>query len=259
MKRIFTSLALLLCIVVHAQETEAEKPEKGIKFGVKGGLSLPSLSDNSDNIYAKDFKSYASYETGIFVDYGLNEKLSLQLELNYTVKGGERNGLQPVPADQMPPGLAPPGTVFYADFDNRTALEYLEVPILAKMTFGSNWRFFGNVGPYFGFLIGAEQETSGSSRLYADEDGDMPIPLPPEYGGNNPLPFDAKTDIKDNIKNFNFGAIAGVGVSKSISKHSEFLFEVRGTYGFIKIQENSDFGESRIGSVLFSLGYAYKL
>ena len=259
MKRVLTSIALILCIIGHAQDVEEQQSNKAIKFGIKGGLSLPSLSDNSDNIYAKDFKSYVSYETGAFVEYGLNEKFSLQLELNYTVKGGERDGLQPIPADRLPAGVVPQGTVLYANYENKSALEYLEIPILAKFGYGNDWRFFGNAGPYFGFLVGATQKTEGSSRLYADEAGTMPVPLPPELGGDNPLPFGAETDIKDNIKNFNVGAIAGIGVSKSLGDHSELFFEVRGTYGFIKIQENSQFGESRIGSVLFSLGYAYKL
>lgn len=252
-------MALVLCALVYAQEADDKTTDIDISLGVKGGLSLPSLSDNSDNIYARDFKSYVSYEAGIFAEFGLMENISLQTEFNYTVKGGERNGFQPVPATNLPPGVVPQGVVLYAEYDNKSALQYLEIPILAKYTFGEEWRFFANAGPYFGILIGAEQRTGGLSRLYADPTGIVPIDLPPEFGGQNPLPFDAETDIKDDIKNFNIGAIFGVGVSRNVSDKSSLFFEVRGSYGFIKIQENSQFGESRIGSVLFSLGYAYKL
>ncbi|MFD2823764.1 porin family protein [Lacinutrix iliipiscaria] len=255
---------MLFCIALNAQESVEEEVVEAyknpIKIGLKGGLSLPSLSDNSDNIYTQDFKSYVSFETGLFAEYGFSDLLSLQVELNYTVKGGERTGSQPIPAaqleGQLPPDIAlPSGTVLYAEFNNKSALEYIEIPILAKFTFGEDWKFFGNIGPYAGFLVGATQKTSGTSNISADIPGVgfLPNLLPDEVS------FNAETDVSDSIKNFNFGGIAGIGVIKTVSSHSEILFEVRGTYGFIPVQEDETFGESRIGSVVFSLGYAYKL
>ena len=250
-------LFLLSCFVLYGQESEDQPAfNNPIKMGVKGGLSLPSLSDNSDNIYARDFESYLSFETGVFLEYGLNGKFSLQLEVNYTVKGGERKGFQPLPAARVPSDVTlPPGTVLYADFENKSALEYLEIPILVKYTIGENWKFFGNAGPYAGFLLGATQKTSGSSGISADIPGVADIlPVLPD-----PVSFDAETDVKDNIENFNMGIIGGIGVIKPIGKHSEVSFEVRGTYGFIPLQKDDTFGESRIGSVVFLLGYAYTL
>ncbi len=55
------------------------------------------------------------------------------------------------------------------------------------------------------------------------------------------------------------GIIAGIGITKDLGSKSQLLFEVRGTYGFIPVQENSIFGKSNIGSVVFALGYAHKL
>jgi hypothetical protein len=252
----------LFCAILFAQEEQVEVEESStMKIGVKGGLSLSSLSDNSTNIYSQGFKSLASYEVGIFAEFGLNDTFGLQVELNYSIKGGERKGLQPIPLNSLPVTLTsqiPAGLVPYGDFENISVLKYLEVPILAKLNFGStDWRFFANAGPYFGILVGAEQQTSGASQIYADPFGTQPIPLPGV--GTTPIPFTAKTDVKDNIKDFNVGIIAGVGVTKDIGPKSQILFEVRGTYGFIAVQENSTFGDSNIGSVLFSLGYAHKL
>lgn len=258
MKRIFTSILLLFSIVLFSQEDVAEREDiaNPIKIGVKGGISLPKLTADTDNIYSRDFKSFTAFEAGVFANYGFSELLSLQVELNYTIKGGERKGNQPVPAAQLPASIMlPPGSVVYADFENKSVLEYIEIPVLAKFTFGDDWKFFGNIGPYAGFLIGATQKTSGSSDLIADIPGvgDTPVFLP------EPVSFDAETDVKDDIKNFNFGGIVGVGVIKNLGANSEVFFEARGTYGFIAIQEDETFGKSKIGSFVFSLGYAYKL
>lgn len=255
---------MLFCFILNAQEEAVEvvdqETSNPIKIGLKGGLSLPSLSDNSNNIYTEGFKSYVSFETGIFAEYGFSDLLSLQVEINYTIKGGKRSGLQPIPEAQLegqlpPDAPIPAGTVLYADFENKSALEYIEVPILAKFTFGTDWKFFGNFGPYAGFLIGATQKTSGNSAIYADIPGVQNIAVVLE----EPVSFTAETDVSDSIKNFNFGAIAGVGIIKGVGSNSEILFEVRATYGFIPVQEDETFGESRIGSVVFSIGYAYKL
>ena len=255
---------MLFCFILNAQDETVEVVENEnanpIKIGLKGGLSLPSLADNSNNIYTQDFKSYLSFETGIFATLEYNDLLSFQVEINYTVKGGERTGFQPIPAAQLegqlpPDAPIPEGTVLYANFENKSALEYIEVPLLAKFTIGKDWKVFGNFGPYFGFLVGANQKTSGTSAISADIPGveDIIVVLP------EPASFNAKTDVSDSIKNFNFGGIAGIGVMKSIGSNAEILFEVRATYGFIPVQEDETFGESRIGSVVFSLGYVYKL
>lgn len=249
---------MLFTVVLFAQEeaVEQETSTSSIKIGTKGGISLPKLTADTDNIYSKDFKSFTAFEAGVFANYSFSDLISLQVELNYTVKGGERTGKQPVPAAQLPSAIMlPSGTVVYADFSNKSVLEYIEIPVLAKFTFGDDWKFFGNIGPYAGFLVGATQKTSGSSDLTADIPGvgETPIALPA------PISFDAETDVKDDIKNFNFGGIIGVGIIKELGTKSEVFFEVRGTYGFIAIQENETFGKSNIGSFVFSLGYAYKL
>jgi len=262
MLRIFlVALLFVLCFSVHAQEeVNPDLNSKHIlKIGVKGGLSLPSLSDNSDNIYTENFKSFASFEGGFFINYGISKKLSLQIELNYAKKGGERTGIQPIPpsaiAANVTPEIAeqiPPGTVFYADFKNRNELQYFEIPLLLKFSINKKqWDLFVNGGPYIGFLMKANQVTSGTSEIYFDEGRE--IPLIPEAS------FDAETDVKDSLNDFNCGGILGLGVTRQIGLNSDLLFEIRGTYGFIPLQKDEKFGKSYVGSVLFSIGYIYNL
>jgi hypothetical protein len=67
----------------------------------------------------------------------------MQTELNYTQRGGERNGLQPILSDELSDQLnmffpfigLPPITnenPLYATYDSKSELQYIEVPALVK-------------------------------------------------------------------------------------------------------------------------------
>ena len=260
MKKIITLLSLLVLTFGFAQEEieTNEVTESKFKIGLKGGLNLPSLSDNSKNIYSEKYKSYTSYEAGIFAAYMLSNSYSLQLEVNYTVKGGVRKGLQPIPSNSLPLGLGaliPNGTILYGNFENKSELEYLEIPVIVKSNIfdlGDKWKLYANIGPYVGFLLKATQITSGSSNIYLDPNGVQSIPVLPA------IPFDAETDVKDQLRSVNFGFIGGFEITRELSAKSELLLDIRGSYGFIPMQKDEVYGTSKIGSVVFSLGYAYK-
>ena len=44
-----------------------------------------------------------------------------------------------------------------------------------------------------------------------------------------------------------------------LNETSELFFDARASYGFNTIQINDQYGESSIGGVIFSLGYAHKI
>ncbi len=45
--------------------------------------------------------------------------------------------------------MVPPGSYLYADFKNKAVLNYLELPILAKFSWGRTLIFYADVcGPY---------------------------------------------------------------------------------------------------------------
>jgi hypothetical protein len=238
------------------------------KYGIRLGVGLPSLQSIDNNIYSKDYKSVAGFDGGLFADFGITERFSIKAELAYARKGGERNGIQPILSALLPAeltGSLPPGTTLWADFDNKAVFSYIEIPVLAKYEWGlgETWGIFVNGGPYVSFILDPKQVTSGESTIYLDEAGTMPlmIPIPPtfqEFVQLPPADFTATTDINKDLASMDFGAILGVGVTAEISENSELLFEVRGSYGFIPLQNDKDlYGSVHMGSVLFSLGYAY--
>jgi hypothetical protein len=149
------------------------------------------------------------------------------------------------------------GNFVYANFDNEASLNYIEVPLMGKVEWGKNIKYYVNAGPYIGFLLNAKQETSGNSTFYLDKDGTMPIAF-----GEQILPeqsMDATTDVKENLNSTNYGITGGVGLSYKLGRNSAVVFDVRAAYGLTNIQVDSANGESKTGGLYITLGYLFSL
>lgn len=278
---------IFISLMILAQMAYAQ-----VKIGGKAGYSIGRIADNSDNIYTEDFKSTDGVDFGVLVEFPLNDLFSLQGEILYTQRGGKREGLQPIPTDNLEGALAENGLSLeqlnqlvqlqgrgpvtnsdplYADFNNISELEYIEIPVLIKLGWGNDWRFYVEGGPYVGFLISGNQVTSGDSQFFLDSRGNNPLGVPnPFFDPNDPtfgppfipLPeqsFDATTDVKSDLNDVNFGIHAGAGLIRKLNEKHEVFLGFRGSYGFTALQRNEEFGESHIGGLVFSLGYAYTL
>jgi hypothetical protein len=229
-----------------------------VKFGAHAGISIPNLRGNAEDIYSKGFESRQGPYFGLTADIPLAPRFSLALDLNYTSQGGLRTGMQPITMD-LPPGLPiPPETILYADFRNETILDYVEIPVLARFTFGDRIRFFVDAGPYIGFLVRAVAVTEGTSALYLDEAGTMPIIIPP---ATEPLEVDlgAETDVKDSLETVNLGLAGGGGMLVPLGP-GDLVLEVRFQLGLTTLQRYPETdGNTKTGAILISLGYTLPL
>ncbi|MDH3493089.1 MAG: PorT family protein [Acidobacteriota bacterium] len=249
--------AAIIAAFLFATVLGQQKPKTFVGF--KGGVSIPQLSGGQDNELSRDFKSRVAPNFGVFADVGVNKSFSVQAELNYAGQGGKRTGIQPVtqPIPGLPP--LPPGAFYYGDFKNTAELTYIEVPVLAKYKFGDSAkpRFYVNAGPYYGRLISAKTKTAGSSTLFLDRDGRIPILLPPNGAPLPPIPFDATTDIKNDVNSNNFGITGGGGYEIPFGKNY-LQFDVRVSRGFLSIQRDTAAnGNSKTGNIVVSVGYAF--
>jgi hypothetical protein len=229
-----------------------------VNIGAHAGLSIPDIRGSQADIYTRNFTSREGPFYGLFLETQVTPVFSLVAEVNFTSQGGLRKGLQPITMD-LPPGLpVPPGTILYASFRNETILDYIEVPVLARFTFGHRLRFFLNAGPYVGVLVRAKAVTKGSSAIYMDEAGTMPIIIPPD---TNPLIVDlgAETNVKDSLKSTNIGLYGGGGVRYPLGP-GELIFEAHFQLGLTTIQRDIETsGVSQTGAVVISLGYSLPL
>ena len=227
-------------------------------FGVHGGLSIPDLSGGGGNALSSNYTSRLAGNFGLQSQYSITKKFSIAIELNYAGQGGKRDGVQPITS--LPPGTQayiPSGDYLYANFKNTAALDYLELPILARLTWGKTWKFYVNAGPYLGYLLHAEEKTKGTSLIYEDPGGKVPFTIQ-GYGEVPAQDFTANTDVTSSIHRFNVGVTGGVGLAYPFAKN-EIYFDVRGEYGLLNIQKYSADGKDNTGNLLLSLGYSYRL
>lgn len=244
---IFLAAACFITTTPYAQS---------LLVGVKGGLSIPELKGGGTP-QSEGYSSRLAPNFGAFINYQINSTIFLQGEVLFSGQGGKRNGIQAV--DNVPDIPVPPGTTLYANFDNETIINYLEIPVIVKFSFsGSNSVLseYIDAGPYLGILLNAKTKTSGNSNLYYDKAGTMPVsvnghPIPPQD-------FNSETTITSSIKTINVGITGGIGIALNTNA-GECDLEVRGVYGFIPIQSDNSNGSNNIGALYLTIGYGFKI
>jgi hypothetical protein len=264
MKFVFVFLsgvfALFSATYVAAQRKE-------VSIGFRAGMTIPSLSSNSDNPVNSGYSTTNRFGAGVFAEVKINRLFSLQPMLEYVQEGAKKDGMQ---ALTVPDGLAslfeqfgqPVPDYLYANFNSSAKINYLMLPVLAKFGWNigqSNWRFYVGAGPYIGLLLNAKQLTSGTSDIYLDAEGQQNLS---ELSGGmvkGGISFDDTTNIKSSLHRFNFGFEGNVGIQFQV-KRSKFFLEGGGNYGLMNIQKYPDIdGKNRIGAVTLMMGYAYRL
>ncbi|QEC67581.1 PorT family protein [Panacibacter ginsenosidivorans] len=227
--------------------------QSSLRLGIKGGISIPNLKSSSDNPVSKGWSSRQGPYFGAVIEMGINKRLYVQAELNYSSQGGKKNGTQAIAsapyANFFPPGTTVPD-YFYAKYNNEAKLNYLELPVLLKFyfPFGENFSFFVTGGPYVAYLLGAKDVTNGLSNVYFNDQFAEPV-LPAA------ISFDATSDVQGNIKNFNIGIQGGIGFACNIFDKNNLFFSAGGNYGLIPIQKDKINGKSNTGAATITLGY----
>jgi len=220
-----------------------------LTLGVQAGSSIPNLRDKGGGDLSSGYSSRVAPFFGAYAEQSLGHEFSLRAEINYAAQGGQREGMQPLQdTSQLP---VPPGTALYADFKTVAKLDYLEIPILARYHISAVPGLFVNGGPYMGFLLSAKTETSGSSQVFLDPQGQQPT-------DGITYPFDATTDNKSDLKTFNWGFQAGLGVTHEVGGGTASL-EVRGGLGMTNIQKDEANGKNATGVLVIAAGYGWHL
>ena len=247
----------MLCAVTLAALAAGPAARAGdLWIGLRGGPSIPRLS-SGDNEVSRGYSSRLAPNFGLMAELGLADHLSLQLEVDYSGQGGQRDGLQPI--TQSPAGLPPlpPGQYLYGDFKNESILNYLEIPLMLKWHWdlSEHWRCFVEGGAFIGFLLDAEEHTRGTSQVFVDANG---TPLAMNGQVLPPVSFDANTDVKSDLNEVNWGIIGGVGVAYLFNQQHQILLDLRGEYGLRAVQKDTATnGSSNTGCAVLSVGYVF--
>ncbi|MCR4396711.1 MAG: PorT family protein, partial [Candidatus Saccharicenans sp.] len=176
MKRVMKNLSVVLASL-FLLSLLVNPALAGVKFGVKGGITLANVKSVPDTFEGYSWETKMGLAGGISMEIGLPGPFSIQPEVLYVQKGAKISFSEE--------GIT--GT-FKANID------YIEIPVLLKynLVTGGLTRPSVYVGPYFGFNTSAKFVLSVTG--YPDQ----------------------TEDIKDDIKNTEFGAVFGVGLTQKL-------------------------------------------
>ena len=134
MKKLVLSAAVAVMAIagVNAQNNDIE----ALQIGVRAGYNLSNL--NGDMAEDMDTKSLSGYHIGLFTEFPVAPRFSIQPEVIYSTQGAKFEA-------------------FGQDADLRT--QYLNVPVLAKFYVADGFNL--QAGPQIGFLTGAEWQADG--------------------------------------------------------------------------------------------------
>ena len=159
MKKLFVAtICAFMALSVSAQRASSssssffstEKAESGVRFGIRAGLNLSTLSLVEDNhTYTTD--SRAAWHVGAIVDIPLMQSLYVQSGLYFMNKGGKETEEE--------------------DYKVTYSPMYLEIPVLAsyRYDFGSTAQLQIHVGPYFAYGVGGKVKMEHDGEEESDD------------------------------------------------------------------------------------------
>ena len=199
----------LLFVVALGFTTMAQS----VSIGPRIGATFSKISLSNDNeISNDDIDSNAGLQFGAVSNFKFNEMFSIQPELLYVQKGYK---------------IEEDGSYIKAKFN------YMEVPVLAKIAFGSEqFRGFVTGGPTMGYWA------SGKSSVKLDS-------------------FEASEDyeFEDTDNRFELGASFGVGTAFKMGS-GELNLDVRYGLGFTGLFETEG-NETKARNRVFGISLAY--
>lgn len=225
-KRSLLSILLLAFMSIQQVAAQLDQERRNLSVGINGGVNLNSVSFQP----SIDQATFMAPSFGVTVRY-ISEKYfkmlcGIQAEINYSGRGWKEE----------------PNEIT-GDYYNRN-LNYLEIPLLAHLAFGSDSytkgaRFFVNLGPSFGFLINEKEHmTAGFDPTT------RPTTNRELYG-------------KEIENKFEYGIVGGAGVEVN-TKIGHFLLEGRYYFGLGNIYGDTKkdyFGRSAESYIGIRLSY----
>lgn len=193
--------SLLSFTLVHAQ----------LSIVPKVGYTYYSAKFDNMSYGADGFMFRGGFLLGAGFDIAINDMFSIKPEVVYIQKGWKSEASDDVAG--------------YGYIDNSNVmLNYIEVPIMFKFSFGTSTKFFVNGGPYVGFGLSGKDKWDYTS-FYAgsidyEEDGEYKIKF-----GTRPENDQSDDQYIDNA--LEIGGQAGIGVLMI----NRIQFEIRYSYG----------------------------
>lgn len=171
-KIVLSAFAILTIGLVHAQD---------LRFGVKAGLNLATLSGGATN---EDATMKVGFHAGGLMEVKFTDKLALQPELLFSLQGTKIDGRVDYGGGE------------YDEYSDKLNLGYINIPVMLK--FYPTKSFFLEAGPQVGFLVTGKRNRD-FTEVY--DDGNSIVTTKTS----------SETDVKDLYKSIDFGFNVGLG------------------------------------------------
>ncbi|MDJ1479881.1 porin family protein [Cytophagaceae bacterium YF14B1] len=213
MKKVFLSIAAVAAMVFTAQAQFSIIPKAGVTLGTFSFKEKP-----------ESLKSKLGFVAGAGFNLPVGDGgFSLQPEILYTQKGFAYT--------ESEDGI---------DVDAKHTWGLIEVPVLAKYTFGEDaFKFYINAGPSFGYVLNGKTKASGGG-----------------FDVNVDYEFDSDSDNRLDI-----GVQAGAGISYEVGPGS-IILDARYGYGltnYIKTPDGGDKADYKSQSRTFAVTVGYSI
>lgn len=177
---------------------------------------------NASDLEGIEQVSRAGVSLGAAVEIKLTSNMAIQPELNYTQKGF---GFNAQGSDQG----------FFINVENKTRVDYLEVPLFAKIYLGSGSKVYFLAGPSLAVGIGGQSKSKVETDLFGTP---FSITVKGKVKfGNPPTSYNPEEDTEIYLDNrLDFGIQGGLG----ISLYRQAAIEFRYNYGLSDAQDEED-------------------
>jgi hypothetical protein len=205
----FTKVFMLLVFF------SASAPSFAQKFGVKAGLNLSTfMIKDDDQNYSDDLKLKPGFHLGATGEFPISGKFSFTTGLLFSTKGYKEKG-------EINFGSGTLGT--YTGFAN---VNYLEVPLTPKVTFGSGTtKFYLTAGPYVAIALSGKAKIEVKSGGQTEKNSEK-IEFGSDNGELRRLDFGLTAGAGVEIENFQIGLSYGYGLA-TLSNHTDNGYRVK--------------------------------
>jgi len=151
-----------------------------VSYGVRAGVNISNLDFDPDATFTNQHRN--GFAFGGFVDYGITENFSVQLELQYSAEGAK--------ADEI-------------------RADYIQMPIMARFSIGD--KFAVGVGPMMSLKTWKNKDAfstfafSGVGGIEYMINDELFVDARVHYGLSNILNEDTVTDFEAQNTTFQFG------------------------------------------------------
>jgi len=245
LRRAFTYILFLgITHLAFADKTIAQESGSGpslldnMYYGGKFGTTISQFTNQQPHTNVKQ-----GITVGAFARYKFNDKMAVQLELNYLQEGGQLLSVE------HSWDLSNSSWIEIKTDNQNVTLHNLDIPLMFKYSYPlGTTKIFAVVGPALGI------------NLYSSVKHETTILT--EIGSVST--FTANENITSNIERYNAGIIAGIGFEVPVFTNNYLLFDLRYRYGMMPVYKGYSYrglpqikGDLQNNTMYITIGFGF--